>query len=446
MPKTLPRQANQVLGFNARALFYTGLDDARKARKTAHNKLSTKRLLQRAGLPTPRLHAIINSRQELKKFRWTKLPSSFVIKPNTAYGGSGIIVIFGRNKKGNWVHANKTETFIPQLKSHVLDILDGNFSPSNIPDTVLFEQRVKIHPDLKPYSVRGVPDVRIIIYNLVPIMAMLRLSTSESRGRANLHAGGIGLGIDLARGFTTTAIYRGFPIDTLPGTRLHLSGVRMPYWDKTLLTASQAAKAANLPFAGVDLAIDRDDGPVVLEINAYPGLGIQLANMAPLRSRLKRVEGLAVSTPQRAIRISKNLFGDDIEQEIEDLSGHTVLGITEPVQITDSSGNKRSILAKIDTGAWRTTIDKSLAKKFDLHTNILDKKEVRGALGQESRPVVEISMTVRDHTIRAQAYLADRSHLKYDMIIGRRDLKGFLVDPYKNTRRPSATSKKRSAS
>ena len=429
MAKPLRKQAWRVLGHNSRALKYTSLDSAPKAVAIAHDKLATKRILQKAGLPTPRLYASVRSRQELGRFRWTKLPPTFALKPRSGYGGSGVIVIFGRNKKGNWVKADKTEVFIPELKTHILDILDGNFSSSNIPDTAFFEQRVKNHPDLKQYSYQGIADVRVIVYNLVPVMAMLRLPTAESRGRSNLHAGGIGVGVDLARGITTSAIQHGQSIETLPNQRLSLAGLSIPHWPNILLTAVKAAQAVELPFTGVDVAIDRDDGPLILEINARPGLDIQLANMAPLRSRLARVDDLTVHSAAKGVQIGKNLFGSDIDQEIEDITGRPVIGITAHVQVAAADNTTRALIAKIDTGAWRTTIDYSLAKQLGLNTKIVTRNKVRGALGRQERPIIELSLTLHDKLIKTQAYLTDRSHMKYPMIIGRRDLKGFLVDP-----------------
>lgn len=436
-------KGGQLLGQNARALLYTERANASQYIKLAKNKLATKRALQKVGLPTPRLFAVIRSRQELKRFSWTKLPGSYVIKPNSSYGGGGIIVIFGRNKKGNWVTAEQSEVFIPQLKNHVLDILDGNFSAGNVPDTALFEQRVKNHPELKHYCVRGIPDIRILVYNTIPLMAMLRLPTAESRGKANVHAGGIGAGIDLAQGITTTAVHHGHLIETMPGTQLPVGGIKLPHWRDILLIAVKATEALGLRYAGADIAIDRDEGPVVLEVNARPGLDIQLANMAALRSRLKRVEGLTISTPEKGVQLAQTLFSSEVEHEIEDISGRIVLGIIEPVQITDTNGHHHTIMAKIDTGAWRTTIDESLAKKFGLHTNIIEERGVRGALGKQTRPVIELPVIIHNRPIKTKAFLADRSHMNYDIIIGRRDLKGFLVDPTKSppTTAPSTHTK-----
>lgn len=440
MAGLLSRIGSEVLSLNARTLQYINRVNPPQSIRLAHHKLDTKKQLQKAGVPTPRLFATIENRSTLRRFRWTKLPSSFVLKPNSSSGGGGIIVIFGRNRKGNWVKANKSEVFIPEMRSHVLDILDGNFSRGNVPDVAFFEQRVKNHADLKQYSVKGVPDIRILVYNYFPVMAMLRLPTEESDGRANLHAGGIGVGIDLSHGLTTTAIHHGHLINTLPGKRLSLSGIRLPYWQECLLIAVKAAQATNLRFTGVDIALDREDGPLILEVNARPGLAIQLANMTPLRSRLRRVEGLSVTKPEKAVRLALSLFGSDIEQEITDISGRTILGVEEEVTIYDQQGQPHRLLAKVDTGAYRTALDDNLAKQYGLDKAIIDEKSVRGALGQHLRPIAELTFKLRDSMLKTNASLVDRSHMNYRMIIGRRDLKGFLVDPTKLRQHSVTTS------
>lgn len=425
------KQWKDILGMNARMIDYIVKANSPESIRIANNKLATKKALQKNGIGTPRLFAIIRNRAELKNFRWTKLPSSFVLKPTSSSGGSGIVVIFGRNKKGNWVKADKTEFFTPELRGHILDILDGNFSKGNVPDTAFFEQRVKIHAALKPYSIKGIPDVRVIVYNQVPVMAMLRLPTEESGGRANLHMGGIGVGVDLATGITTTAVQNRQLIDLLPHNRLAISGLQIPYWEEILLMACKASVACGLNYVGVDIAIDRDDGPLILEVNARPGLDIQFANLAPLKSRLKRVEGLKLKSIEKKIQLAKNLFGGELEQEIEELSGHTILCIEEQVILFDREGKQFPVLAKVDTGAYRTTIDEKIARKLGVDKPILIHKDVRGALGRQTRPIIALSLLLRKKHISTEVSLIDRSHMKYDMILGRRDLKGFFVNPSK---------------
>jgi glutathione synthase/RimK-type ligase-like ATP-grasp enzyme len=45
-----------------------------------------------------------------------------------------------------------------------------------------------------------------------------------------------------------------------------------------------------LGYLGVDMVIDRERGPLLLELNARPGLQIQVANQAGLRSRLALID------------------------------------------------------------------------------------------------------------------------------------------------------------
>ncbi len=420
-----------ILGMNSRMIDYIIKANPRESIRIANNKLATKKILQKNGIPTPRLFATIRRKSELTSFKWTRLPPSFVLKPNSSSGGGGIAVIFGRNKKGNWVKADKSEMFAPELRGHILDILDGNFSKGNVPDTAFFEQRVKIHADLKPYSIKGIPDIRVIIYNQVPVIAMLRLPTKESGGRANLHMGGIGVGIDIATGTTTTAIQNRQPIDKIPHNRLPIAGVQIPHWDEILLLACRASLACGLNYVGVDIAIDREDGPLILEVNARPGLDIQFANLAPLKSRLKRVEGLKPKSLEKNIRLAKNLFGGEIEHEIEEISGHTILAIEEQVIVFDREGKQFPLLAKVDTGAYRTSIDENIARKLGVDRPIIIQKDVRGGLGKQTRPIVALSFLLRTRKIATEVSLVDRQHMKYDMILGRKDLRGFFVNPNK---------------
>ena len=194
------------------------------------------------------------------------------------------------------------------LRNHIQNILDGSFSRTNTPDIAFFEERIKISKVFKPYSYKGMPDVRVIVYNGVPVMAMLRLATKESEGKANLQLGGIGCGIDMATGVTTSSVQgKSRIIEYLPQSRLSLRGIKIPYWDRILEMAVLAQKASRLGYLGADVAIDRDRGPVFLELNARPGLSIQIANLDGLLSRLQRVEGLKVKSVSHGIKLAKNL-------------------------------------------------------------------------------------------------------------------------------------------
>jgi len=294
---------------------------------------------------------------------------------------------------------------------------------------------------------------------------MLRLPTKESNGKANLQQGGIGVGIDMARGTTTTAVQgKSKIIEYVPGTRLLLSGIKIPYWDEMLTLAIKAQETSGLGFLGADIAIDRDNGPVFLELNARPGLSIQVANMTGLKKRLERVEGLKIKSIVRGVAVGKNLFGGEIEEELEGTSGKRVIGSVEEVTITGKNDEKIITKAKIDTGAYSTSIDTELAralgfghvvdtfekidlsefgeitqkgtgidkaieKKYKEHTPDLEGVSITwSSSGVTVRPIIEAKFVMDKKTIIAKINIVDRSDLKYDMIIGKKNLHQFLVD------------------
>jgi len=459
--------SKKILGMNSRNLTYIRPHNLKKVKRLADDKIRSKHMLKKAGVPVPRLIAQISSRRTLENFDWSILPPSFVIKPNRGLGGEGIIVVYGRRKGIDdvWIKQNGKTITKDDLKTHISHILDGEYSLSNIPDTAFFEERLKLSKTFRPYAYKGIPDIRVIIYNKVPVMAMLRLPTKESGGKANLQQGGIGVGIDMARGTTTTAVQgKSKVIEYVPGTRLLLSGIKIPHWDEMLTLAIKAQEASGLGFLGADIAIDRDNGPVFLELNARPGLSIQVANMAGLKERLERVEGLKIKSILRGVTVGKNLFGGEIEEDVEGMSGKRVIGSIEKIKITGKNEKTIETEAKIDTGAYSTSIDTELAKslgfghvinefnKIDLTefgeitqkgmgigkkiekkylNTIPDLEDISvtwSSTGVTIRPIIKTKFIMDKKTISAKMNIVDRSDLKYDMIIGKRNLHQFLVD------------------
>lgn len=311
-------KSKSILGMNSRNLRFIRSNNLQKGKRLADNKLKSKELLRKNDIPAPRLIAKIRNRQELDSFDFSSLPNSFVLKPNMGLGGEGILVLYGRKKNAQnvWVKADRSLVTEDDLRNQIRNILDGSFSRTNIPDIAFFEDRVRLSKSFKPYSYRGIPDIRVIVYNNVPVMAMLRLSTRESQGKANLQLGGIGCGIDMATGTTTSAVQgKSRIVENVPESRLSLSGIRIPGWDQILELAIRAQQVSGLGFLGADITIDRDMGPVFLELNARPGLSIQVANMEGLLTRLNRVEGLKVKSAKHGVKLAKNLFGGAIEEE-----------------------------------------------------------------------------------------------------------------------------------
>ena len=458
----LLKNSRELLGMNERNLTYVRPLNKRRGREFADNKLIAKRLLRKNGLPVPALITRIRTHAELENFNWETLPESFALKPNRGFGGEGILIVYGRkrNRTDAWVKASGSIVTTEDLKAHIRYILDGSFSLTNTPDIAFFEERLKLLKLFKPYAYRGIPDIRVIVFNRVPVMAMLRLPTRDSDGKANLQQGAIGTGIDLATGTTTSAVVgKSHIIEYVPKTRLALSGIRIPYWNEILRIAVESQAVSGLGFLGADIAIDRDRGPVLLELNARPGLSIQIANLSGLKSRLNRVKGLKVKTTERGILLGKNLFGGEIEEEIEELSGKRVIGSIEKVKLIGKDGKEIIVDAKIDTGADSTSIDTELARELGFGDairlfedriagkdvlNELSKSEretlfsgipdltdtipVKSSHGTSYRPMFRIDLSIDQVIIPAKVSAIDRTGLEYPVIIGRKNLRKFLVD------------------
>jgi hypothetical protein len=262
-------------------------------------------------------------------------------------------------------------------------------------------------------------------------MAMLRLPTKESGGRANLHQGAIGVGVDVATGITTKAIWHGEQIVYKPGTERKLRGIKVPFWTTCLEMAVKTQMVSGLGYLGVDIVLHPEKGPMVLELNAQPGLQIQLANMTGLKKRLERVEDLEVRDAEHGVKIAKALFAERYLDRVKAEEGIKIINFREKVKIIDVYGNKIETDAKIDTGAWRTSVDKEFAGDIGLlsESNILWTKVFKSSLGKETRPVINLKFYLAGRLVKTIASVADRSGLKVKLIVGRRDLVGFLVKP-----------------
>lgn len=427
-------KVSSILGLNARGTLYTYRYNSKKGRKIAASKLLTSKVLEKEGIPTPEIYAKFKEPQDVLDFDWESLPSSFVVKPNKGLGGEGIIVIKKRSKdKEAWITTQRERITVDDIKLHIHDVLEGAFSLGNTPDFVLIQEYVGRHKAFKKYAYRGTPDIRIIVFNKVPVISMLRLPTKESGGRANLHQGAIGVGVDIATGITTKAIWHKEPIKRKPGTKRKLHGIKIPEWNKMLEIAVKASEVANLGYCGVDIVLHPKKGPMILELNSQPGLSIQLANMVALKRRLERVDELRVKDAEHGVKIAKALFSSSFVDRVKAKEGIRTVNVFEEVKIKKKGGKKVKVEVKLDTGAWRSSIDEGLAEELGLleEDNILWTKKVRSAIGKEERPVVNITFWLKGRKIETSAGVADRSKLRRKFIIGRKDLAGFLVDPVK---------------
>jgi alpha-L-glutamate ligase-like protein len=287
------RNAACILDHNPRAL-YPLVDD----------KLRMHHLCRRIGVPTPDVYAVIGSHSELRRLAQTVGGrGDFVVKPNRGSAGRGVLVLTGRDGAA-FVRHNGERLPFEGLRQHLSDILSGMYSLGGRPDEALLQQRVRLHPTFEAISYKGIPDIRVILYRNEPAMAMLRLPTKASNGRANLHQGGIGTGVDLASGFTHHAVQRNRMVALHPDTGVPVIGVRVPYWPEVLEMSRRVAEAVGLGYIGVDIVVDVEQGPMLLEANARPGLAIQIANGQGLMPRLAAIDAMCESRPA-SIRIDE---------------------------------------------------------------------------------------------------------------------------------------------
>lgn len=411
---------------NARNFLYIRPFNKRKYKLIADDKLQTKQRLIEHNVPTTNLIKTFTSLEDVRSFDWKTLPTRFVVKPSHGYGGRGIVVVGGWD--GAMGRNTKRDTLTPKdLEADIFEMLDGAHSLNNLPDTGFIEERVLIHPFFKKLTERGVPDIRVIVFNSIPVMAMLRLPTASSDGKANLHLGAIGIGIDMRTGITTYGVLRSRLIDQIPDKKAKVRGIKIPDWQKILTVAVEAQKASKLGFVGIDIVLDSERGPLVLEVNARPGLSIQLANNDSLRTRLERVANVSVTSTARAVELAQNLFADSGLSAVE--VSDKMLGVIEKITIYGEK-KKKTVKAKIDTGAYRTSIDVDLVHELglDLHDKLI---HVRSGSGRQKRKTAHIRFKLKGKEIKSVATYTERSHLRFPIIIGRKDIKGFYVDPAK---------------
>lgn len=407
-----------ILGINARNLLYIRPYNPKKAIKMADDKIKTKQFLATRGIPVPKLYAIIKEPNEIDKFDFNILPNSFVLKPNKGFGGEGIIPVL-KKEENHFIASGGKKISREEMKDQIRDILDGRFSISNVSDYAFFEQHIFSDERIGKYSYGGLPDIRIIVHNLIPVMAMLRLPTQESEGKANLHQGAVGVGIDIAKGEATHIVYKNKIIEELPNGLGKIRGLKIPFWDQMLEIASKVQLLTNLGYMAIDLCIDKNSGPVLLEINARAGLGVQIANLAPLRRRLERIEGIKVTTPLKGVRIAKDLFGNVVEKEIAQISGKQLINTKENIEVIQKKGTIR-LKAKVDTTRNVSVLDEETALK----NGLLESSDY-----DDEKSTLKINFSLKNKRIKTVVELEKISDKECAMILGCRDLKDFLVSP-----------------
>lgn len=279
-----------VVGINHRNRGYIMPRNPRKLYARVDDKVETKRLAIAAGIAVPELYGLVTSVRAAKDFdRLVEGRTDFVVKPAHGSGGKGILVVTHR-RRDMFIKADGHALTKAEVEHHIQNVLGGVYSLGGHPDQAIIEYRVKFDRVFESVSYRGVPDIRVLVYRGVPAMSMVRLPTRRSDGRANLHQGAVGVGIAMASGTTTLAVCQNRRISEHPDFGTQLSGLQIPGWDDLLLLAARCQELAPLGYLGVDIVLDAELGPLVLELNARPGLAIQIANGRGLRGTFNVID------------------------------------------------------------------------------------------------------------------------------------------------------------
>ena len=287
-PGTIRRAG--IVGMNLRNVVYIAQNNPRHLYPRVDNKLLTKQLAEQGGIDTPPLLGVVRFTGQIRELPEFLAPhDQFVIKPAQGSGGKGILVITGRDGD-RYVKPSGALLEFADVARHINGILSGLFSLGGKPDVAMIESMVQFSDVFNDFTYEGVPDIRVIVYKGYPAMAMTRLSTRASDGKANLHQGAVGVGLDIGTGRALRAVQNGRPVEMHPDTGARLAEIEVPHWDSLIHLAARCYEVVELGYLGVDVVLDRHRGPLILELNARPGLAIQVANGMGMKPRIEQVE------------------------------------------------------------------------------------------------------------------------------------------------------------
>lgn len=275
-----------IMGINQRNIEFILRLNARASYPAVDDKVLTKEICKAHSIPAPDTYGVISRFGDISTFpEIVHAHKEFVIKPASGAAGRGILILTPLHGAGFRASDGGMQS-LEQVRYHLSGILSGLYSLGGHPDRALLEERIKPHPFFERFAVSGTPDVRILVCRGVPVMAMIRLPTRGSRGRANLHQGAVGVGVDLDTGKTFGGVCKDRAVERHPDTHMPLQGITIPHWPEILQAAGRFSRATQLGYLGVDVVLDASNGPLVLEGNARPGLAIQIANRCGLRHRV----------------------------------------------------------------------------------------------------------------------------------------------------------------
>ena len=405
-----------ILGQNARNLNYIKWLNDKFAKKLADSKLKTKEFLKTKWVWVAETLLVLKNHEELNDATFENLIPPFVIKPNNWFWGKWIIIVDSKTEKWDFITNSWTLYTKEKLLLHFRNILDWFFSISWFRDKVIIEKKIILNNKIDLLWKFWLPDIRILVFNMVPVMAMLRIPTSKSDWKANLHAWACWVWIDIGTWKLTYITKSSIMVKTIPDI-WDVRWIKIPNWEKVLELAVKVQKVTGIWYLWCDIVLDEKDWPLLLEMNIRSGLEVQIANMAPLKERLEKVEWININSVEKWVRLWRDLFSWDIEEKIKSISWKKVLGIKDYLSI-EYNDKTYKYLSEIKTSQKANYISE------DFLFNVLK-------VPKESFESWTINLKVK--------ILWENRNLKFiikdlswvNIILWVSSLKWFLVDPFK---------------
>src|SRR5690349_16326010 len=159
-----------ILGINRRNAACIQDHNPRALFPVVDDKLRMRDLCERIGVPSPKIYAVVTYNAQLRRLpELLGQHGDFVVKPNHGSAGRGVLVVVGRDGAAYLRHNGERLPLEP-LRQHLSDILSGMYSLAGRPDQAIVQQRVRLHPAFAPYSYKGIPDIRVVLYRNRPAM------------------------------------------------------------------------------------------------------------------------------------------------------------------------------------------------------------------------------------------------------------------------------------
>lgn len=405
-----------ILWQNARNLLYIWWYNTKISKSLADSKLKTKEFLKLKWVNVPETLFILKEYKDLNYWLFDLLVPPFVVKPNQWFWWKWILIIVNQNNEWDYLTNNDLTFTKKQLIKHFWDILDWFYSLSWNKDKVLIERKIELDEEIELLWKFWLPDIRVITFNMVPIMAMLRIPTKESWWKANLHSWACWVWIDIWTGKLTYITSNSKILKSISWIG-DIRWIILPHWDKVLTLAVKVQQITNIWYIGCDIVLDKIEGPLLLEMNVRPWLEVQIANMSALKTRLERVEWIYVNTIEKWVRLWRDLFSWDIEEKIKNISWKNVLWNKEYIDI-HFLWKTYKYLSDIKPNNPKTYIDRNFIKW------ILKIQE-------DELNIWSIKLNIDILWTQKKVKFIIKDLLWVNIILWLNSLKWFLIDPFK---------------